>query len=113
VRDRKKGQRGQIRIPIHTRKIRVGMNSHEVLWLEFTQFMQLPLANFILKEKSSSKFLHVICFTQKLKGEGLFGTQVMQNVFPKILNSWKKQLTQRMAVQELVSKKNLDIQEQR
>lgn len=45
-------QRRQIRIPEHTRKIRVGGNKHKELWSEF---IQLSPANFILKVGSFTK----------------------------------------------------------
>lgn len=46
-------QRRQIRIPEHTRKIRVGGNKHKELWLEF---IQLSPTNSILKVGSFTKF---------------------------------------------------------
>ena len=69
------GQRRQIRIPEHTRKIRVGGNKHKQLWLEF---IQLSPANSILKVGSFTKFF---ALEKKWVRESFFGIEGTRGIF--------------------------------
>ena len=94
-------QRRQIRIPEHTRKIRVGGNKHKELWLEFIQFIQLSPANFILKVGSFTK---LFAWGKTRIREGFFGIEGTQGIF--LLKwtwlSWKEQLLQKLTLHATV-----------